>query len=116
MSSDPRTVDAPNGDQFTIAPFTPARLSEALKTLKAKGIEIKPGQTSLLEGIEFQNAVCRAVFVDWRKSVGGALSDTTKFEREKLIGESPKIVNWIVKKAEGFAAEADKEFDEDAGN
>jgi hypothetical protein len=112
----PKTLDAPNGDKFTIYPFGPDKLTAVLRELKDKGIEIVPGKLTLREGLEFQQTIARTVLHDWQRNDGGVLNPTVKKEREDLIATRAKVVGWIVTQAEALAAGEDKEFEADSGN
>lgn len=112
---------APNKDVFEIAPATPERVKAALQKLKdKKGIVITGTDTTLLNGLEFQAAMCREVLLSWKRHDPDtdtvATAPATVLEREVLLNTRPKVVSWIVRQANKLAADADPEFDEEAGN
>lgn len=117
MSMEAKVFDAPNGDQFTIAPLTKGRVQAALRHLKSKGDEVVfGGKTSLRVGIDYAVAITRLVLLDWKRRVGEELVPSTAKEREDLFENRSRVCSWIVKQAEAMEKEEDKEFDVDSGN
>ncbi len=117
QSTDSKVFDAPNGDQFTIAPLTKGRVQAALRHLKTKGDEIMVGEKSSLRvGIDYAIAITRLVLVDWKRKVGEELVPSTAKEREDLFENRPRVCAWIVQQAEAMEKDQDKEFEVDSGN
>jgi hypothetical protein len=112
-----KTFDLPNGDKATLYPYDGSKIRESLKSLVKQGIHIKMGDTDLLNSIEFQMASCKAVLKSYEeKQPDGTFKDLSDSDRSKFINDRPKVTNWLVKKAQEFAGEVDKEFEEDSKN
>lgn len=112
---------APNKDIFEITAATPEKVRTALLALKdKKGIVISGSDTTLLNGLEFQAAMCRVCLMSWRRydPTTDTVSETpcSVLEREVLINTRPKVVGWIIRQANKLAADADPEFELEAGN
>lgn len=112
-----KTFDLPNGDKATLFAYDGAKIREALKSLAKQNIHISMGDTNLLNSIEFQIASGKSVLKSYEaKQEDGTFKEFSELEKAKLINERPKIVNYLVKKAQEFAGEVDKEFEEDSKN
>jgi len=111
------------GENFTIKPFTPARLTETLRGVKGKLPEdfdpSDPEQLKKLEVIgvlhEFIAEQARVCVENWTKDGKPFLSSSPERARAQIM-DRPKVAAWIVARAKEIAEEEDKEFEEQSGN
>lgn len=109
------TIELPNNDRATIHPYDASKIREALKALAKQNIHISMGDSNLLNSIEFQIASGKSILKAYEvKQDDGTFKELSELEKAKLINERPKIVNYLVKKAQELAAAEDKEFDLDS--
>ena len=110
------TIDLPNGDRATLIPYNAAAIRTALKALAKQGIAVNMGSTDLLSSIEFQIASGKSILQSYSVKDGEGFRDLSELEKAKLLHERPKIVNFLVRKAQELAASEDSEFDLDAAS
>lgn len=111
------TITAPNGDEFTIAPFGSASRISFLESLREKGIDVSQLD---FEGDNFLKAVgplaaAKEVLAGWKINRDGKLVLATEADYADLWDRDTVLV-WIWSQSQRLANERDKEFLTDLGN